>query len=545
MCTRKTATIIIAAVFLVTTAWLWFGVPEIFNSPDESANYWFTQFFSTQSIPDAPQDIAHQNRVHPRSAISIAGKVVPGSFLGLPMFYAFPTKILTALNVGHLVRVITPIVALAGAYMWRRIIKDTFTSDTLADLAAIALLFHPAYWFYSARSMMHNVPFTVLLIVGVYVLTSRPFELRHRSKGEDWSTLDMILAGVAFGSAIAFRTSEVLWIMAVLAGYIAIRYAQKTIQKKQIIILILSLVITYLPVLQLNSGLYGSWHATGYTAEQEIEQEIVVNIESAQESSVALDILFPFGIHERAIIKNVWNYGFWIYPFTSGLALIGVMIAIKTRWNQRPWKDVIIMTLALAAWLAIVYGSWVFNDNPDPSSITIANSYARYWLPLFALASVFTALAIKQMSEAIASAISGKRGAAITYIMAGCLMGTSALTVFAGEDGLISTRNNLFTFHEKQEQVLKEVPVDAIIITDTADKYLWPHRNVVVPLRDESTYMLIADLAESQTLFYFGITFPEKDLDHLKKKRGIIMNPILVMQEETLYHIEVVVANDK
>jgi len=461
------------------------------------------------------------------------------------MFYAFPTKILTALNVGHLVRVITPIVALAGAYMWRRIIKDTFTSDTLADLAAIALLFHPAYWFYSARSMMHNVPFTVLLIVGVYVLTSRPFELRHRSKGEDWSTLDMILAGVAFGSAIAFRTSEVLWIMAVLAGYIAIRYAQKTIQKKQIIILILSLVITYLPVLQLNSGLYGSWHATGYTAEQEIEQEIVVNIESAQESSVALDILFPFGIHERAIIKNVWNYGFWIYPFTSGLALIGVMIAIKTRWNQRPWKDVIIMTLALAAWLAIVYGSWVFNDNPDPSSITIANSYARYWLPLFALASVFTALAIKQMSEAIASAISGKRGAAITYIMAGCLMGTSALTVFAGEDGLISTRNNLFTFHEKQEQVLKEVPVDAIIITDTADKYLWPHRNVVVPLRDESTYMLIADLAESQTLFYFGITFPEKDLDHLKKKRGIIMNPILVMQEETLYHIEVVVANDK
>ena len=43
------------------------------------------------------------------------------------------------------------------------------------------------------------------------------------------------------------------------------------------------------------------------------------------------------------------------------------------------------MSLVVSAWLLVVYGSWWFSDNPDPTAITLGSSYVRYFLPLYIL----------------------------------------------------------------------------------------------------------------------------------------------------------------
>ena len=82
---------------------------------------------------------------------------------------------------------------------------------------------------------------------------------------------------------------------------------------------------------------------------------------------------------------------------------------------------------------------------------------------------------------------------------------------------------------------------ESIIIVDRADKYLWPERQVIVPLRSENTYQHLSDLVVTGPLYYFGITLPESDLNYFQ---STILTPInlkiisvMTIGEESLYLI--------
>ncbi len=176
--------------------------------------------------------------------------------------------------------------------------------------------------------------------------------------------------------------------------------------------------------------------------------------------------------------------------------------------------------------------------------ITIGNSYVRYWIPVFILltpASAYAVLALQNFlaSKNIQGWVKGVVGA-IPVVACIAMALLSLHLVMTGDDGVLHTRSALATFVEKREKILEKTEEDAVVIVDRADKYLWPYRAVIVPLRSEKTYGIIPDLAQSVPLYYFGITLPEQDMKYLQEEilqNTVTVFPVVTVNEETLYAI--------
>jgi len=198
----------------------------------------------------------------------------------------------------------------------------------------------------------------------------------------------------------------------------------------------------------------------------------------------------------------------------------------------------VIVGVVATVWMVVMYGSWRIIDNPDPLAITVGNSHVRYWLPLFVMSSVFAALAFDELWKRLKGSL--------RLVGVGVLVGVvtmNAHTVFAGTDGFIATRAALMTFEQKRAVIVANTESDAIVIVDRADKYVFPYRQVIVPLRSDSTYAILPTLVPMVPVYYFGITFPEKDLNHVNE---VILAPmhlkatlVTTVQEESLYRITV------
>jgi len=80
-------TLVVGIVFLGSLILVPKG--DIFISPDETANAFFSMqlartgsLFSFDAI-----NVAFDDMIHPRSVVSMDGRLLPGSFIGLPVLY--------------------------------------------------------------------------------------------------------------------------------------------------------------------------------------------------------------------------------------------------------------------------------------------------------------------------------------------------------------------------------------------------------------------------------------------------------------------------
>lgn len=531
--------------FFVSTLVLSFGVPQVFNSPDENANWQFaTNFAKTWEIPLAGFDnLDLAGLIHPRSVLVIGDRLVPISFLGLPVVSGLVGRIFGESTI----LLFTPLLAVLALVAWRSIIWRLFEDSILADLAAFFLAVHPAFWYYSGRVMMHNVAFVSLLIFSLWFLIYQPWPRRAKF---DWN---FVGAGLMLGLSIATRASELTWIF-VLALAVWIIY-RSSVSYRQLGYLIIGTLAALVPFALFNQELYGNFLTTGYTAPDLSGQALsaVASVTSSNQFAIIgariWQLIFPFGFHELATLRHVWSYGFVLYPWLSFLAVVGLVIAFFSdrlqavttphlSVNSRLWRQLAVITILLSGYLGLLYGSWNINDNPDPTAVTIANSYARYWLPLFVLSSAFSALAVRFAVRRF-----GHHGWYNLCVGATLLVVfiSSAQIVWGGEDGFISTRSHLREFDYKRSLIIDATESDSIIIVDRADKYLWPERQVIVPLRSEKTYRHLSELVAAAPLYYFGITLPESDLNFLESTvlmpNNLKMTKVLTVGEESLYLI--------
>ena len=517
--------LIVATLFFVSTLWLVVGVPEIFNSPDERTNFVFSSSFAQDFSLSITEDLNPQVNgvIHPRSTVAIQNKILPTSFLGLPIVFG----LVGAVAGQGAILFLTPLLALLAIVTWWKTIKQIFKKGILADLATIFIMIHPAFWLYSGRVMMHNVAFVALLIFATYFIFG--FEKRKW-----WNYLS---SGIFVGLALAFRNAEVIWV-----GLLTLTAAWYIWQKhsvKYAFIFLSSIVLVTIPFLYANYAVFGGLLETGYTVTDTSYafefSEPVEDIQNAPEG--LLGYLFPFGIHELAILRHVYQYGFLLFPWMSLLSFLGIFFTILN-WKKEEdsWKWLFSITSVLAIWLAVVYGSWTFNDNPDISLVTLGNSYVRYWLPLFILASPFAAKGIHQLSQLVPQS---KFQTTLLILPTTIAVVLSFWLVFFSVDGLVPTRNHLFEFAQKREYILSSTENESIIIVDRADKFLFPERRVVVPLRSEQTYAAIPSLEELTSLYYFGITLPLEDIQFLEESLipGMKIELIGTIKEESLYLI--------
>lgn len=528
---------ILLLLFFVSTLTL--SLPfarEVFVSPDENAAYVFAKHFAqTGSLSiSEPLNDGLGGLLHPRSAIGFGEGILPASFIG----FIFILGAIGAVFGEASMYLVTPLLAVITVVLWRDSIRRIFDHELLADAAAFLLLIHPAFWYYSGRVMMHNVAFLTLLVVGLWWCLAQPLaNMFHGRQRMTVRLCDFGIAGAFFGAALIVRTAELIWLTASLAAVFIVYRSVIGWRATMAFAAGFAVMLAFLGVM--NAAVYGSPFVNGYTAQYPYAAVVISDETAAAGVNVSQpNILLPFGFHERVILSNVTNYGFKLYPWMSMLAAVGFVLAFTEHEQRSLWRRFAIFTLILATWFGIVYGSWKIIDNPDPSIISLGNSHVRYWLPLFTLASVFGAKTLVYMlgdRSWLRSVFTG--GIAVLAVL------LSLELVFFGHDGYLPSRAALATFVAKEEDILELTEPESIIIVDRADKYLFPERRVVVPLRSEATYASLPAMLDEAPVYYFGITLPQQDLDYLNdvklKPLGVRIEFIEAMVEESLYRFVV------
>ncbi|TAK03561.1 hypothetical protein EPO34_00140 [Patescibacteria group bacterium] len=512
----------------------------VYVSPDEMSNAFFAHRFAATGTLTAfePLNAGLDDAMHPRSVVAMDGQLAPGGFLGLPALYG---GIMGVLGTWAL-PLITPILAFLAVFAWSAVVSRAF-GRRIGFVSALVLALHPAWLYYTARSLMPNVPFVAFLILSAFAASARP--LARRFPALNGGAADLLVAGSLAGLALAIRPSELLWLVpsAFAAWFVAGRVMP---QGRSAIAFFAGVACVAAPMLALNALTYGSPLSTGYPASSVIAASAAPSAaprawERVQE---VLRPFFPFGIHPRNALRAVLGHGLLLFWWLVPLSIGGAWLSRASRGataRERPARRAYhAFFLVSAAYLAVLYGSWVIHDNPDPDAVSIANSYVRYWLPAFALSTPYVAAASLWLVDRAVTP-QGRRLVAGALAAAGAALALVA-TAFAPGDGLLDARTTLARDAATKAALLSLVEPDAVVIVDRADKLLFPERRVRVPLRDEGTYALMPRLVLRAPLYYFGITLPQTDLEYLNGEKlegtGLRFVPAEPFGEETLYRIE-------
>jgi hypothetical protein len=530
-------------IFFVSLLVLFAGIPDMYNSPDERASAEsINSFIETGSfILSEPENQKFGGVLSPRSMVSVGDSLAPVAFPGLLLTYGFIGKILSF----PLAKFITPLLAVLAILAWKKIL-ESFLSRRAALIGSFLLLLSSGFWFYSARVFMNNVPFLSLCIFGIYFLSCTPFRVANSVTISRF--LNVAFAGFMFGLALLFRASEALWLA--VAGMVFAVFFFRQIAWKKLALFLIAVAIGFAPFFLWNSIVFGHPLKIGYATaplvsfESGAESLLSDIVDAVPSLNISLfDALFPFGFHPRLAWKNFADYQLGITWWMTALSVLGLpflLFSKKRKENQtRVLRAVLVSTMLAGTYLTFFYGSWKIVDNPDPWSVTLANSYVRYWLPIYLAGTIPSALFIEWFAGKARTLFAQRIVVGVILLAVGVL---SVRTVFFHpDDGLMKTRQVLGESIAIRNEIVRMTEEDSVIIVDRADKILFPVRRVVTPLRSEETYASIPLLISNHPLYYFGITLPESDFEYLREvvlePRGILISPIKTIFDETLYKL--------
>jgi hypothetical protein len=546
---------LLALVFFVSTAAFNYYTqsPDYvkFLSPDETANYFFARQYaeSGQLSVFEPANLVAEEIVHPRSVRSDHGWLKPVSFLGIILVYG---QIGAVLGVG-VIPYLSPFFASLGILFFYAFVRRLFGRQT-ALISAFLLASFPVYFFYTARSMFHNILFTVFLLAGTYFLSiAMPaksaaevsFWRWQLNKGAWPSFLWSFLAGLMFGGAVGARSSELLWLAPVL--FIAWLFYARRFGVTRLVLAVAGIVLALLPIFYWNQILYSSPFYGGYgemnksitelsqAGGQFIQSTISGSFSRYQAlSDTVLKNIFYFGYQPYQSLRMFFYYVVKMFPALCLLTFFGLLIFLF-RVFRRPKRGAYLYLfswLILSLILVFYYGSWRFNDNPDPRRFTIGNSYTRYWLPMYLMALPLAALAISSFSRWFASLFKFKTGddgrifarsfltgGLMVFLSAAWVFNTSMFTFFGSEEGLATLYHNHIVDRENAQIILAATEPEAIIVTQYHDKQLFPERKVVnALLTNEAVNNSLGQLLSLYPIYYFNFSFPEKDFQYLNER---------------------------
>lgn len=491
------ALFILGVLFFFIYSFLPFIAGEIFNSPDANANFVFTKNLVERGDLKIfePLNRIAGNIVHPRSANVSGAFIVPGSFLGLILIYGFLAKLAGIIIAPYL----TPLFSVFGALFFYGIVRRVFNSQ-IAFISSLLMLIHPSFWYYASRTMIPNVLFISLLLGGFY------FVLKIKGKNK-W--YNYFLGGVLFGLALSVRMSEIVWLGLTLL--ILIIAYHKNIHWKYFILGCLVLIIALTPVFYFQYTTYGNPFLTGYS---NLDSELAG--ETVNQAGI-LNIIFPFGVEIKPILKNSFNYLvniFWWFALAAVLGL-GFFIYYYRDWAKRQ-KLFFWLSLFISVWLLIYYGSWIFHDNPDPNKITIGTSYVRYWLPIYILSLPFVSFFIVKGSKLLR--YKKTQILAMVILILFLIYPSAQLVLWQTEESLVNVGQNLLEYREIKEQILEYTEDDSIIIASYMDKVLFPERRVIHNIVDKHIQENLPAVLEKSPVYVYSL-FPPRDIEFLNNKR--------------------------
>ncbi len=569
--------ILVAAVFFSGTAFYNAQVRSSefmkWGSPDENANYVFAKKYGqTGEIKIFEKyNLYAEDIIHPRSTRSDHGNIKPVSFLGIILIYGGLVR-----SWGYqMLPFLTPVFASLGIIFFYLLVKELFGRRN-ALISAFLLASFPVYIYYTTRSMFHNVLFVSLFITGLYFLVKMTswedpslkqrflsfFDPGWRNKVKGW--LAAAAGGGAMGLALSVRTSEALWLLPLLFVLWIFNIKKTGITK--LVIAGSVCLLALLPTAYWNQILYGSPINGGYP---EMNRSIhtladsggrlmsnTVQGELSMFSSVfhkITDTVFYFGFDPAGSWQAFKDYFLKMFPGLAASAFLGLMLFLQF-WHRRGKKFWVFFLgyLIVSVILVFYYGSWKFYDNPDQTSVTIGNSYTRYWLPVYLgaipLAGFFLIkfsrglFPVREKSirvykqkdprnlqdcfrEAKKDNLFSLRTSIVVnsirvLIVAGFIFFSLNFVLYGSEEGLIYTAQRSRANKEIFQEVLANTERDAVVVTQYHDKLLFPERKVVYGLfNDPNMIERYSRIAERLPLYYFNFSFSDEDLEYLNSRR--------------------------
>ena len=488
-----------------------------FNSPDETANYFFAGRFASETslqFYDPANDTA-DGLVSPRSMRVVLGKTVPAGFIGLPILYGLVAK---AFGTG-IIPFLTPFLAVVAIIFFYLLVKSVFDRNIAFVSSLLAFIF-PGWWYYSAKGLMPNVAFVSFLIISLYFFL-RSLDSKKLSH--------YLLFSVFLSFSLMVRTSEFIWIAVLLLAIVLLNL--KKINWRYLITAFAVFLIVFSPIFFFNQANYGSPFSLGYSLNLELENKNLIG----QSLTLAEKMVLPFGFHPKTALANFYDYTFGLFPVWSGFLLFGFLfsaIFLLATWKQavlseeRKKKLLLYLGLFLliSAYLAVYYGSWNFHDNPDPEAVTIGTSYVRYWLPLYLFSLPFLGFAFSYHLKKykLPSLVLG----GLVFLV---LSASSWNLVMEGkEEGIFRVRQNLIEYRQIADRVFAVTEPYSIIIAGRLDKAFFPGRRVIFKLNTETDYARIRELIEiGWPIYLFDFTLPQEGLDSINSRNFLPHNLVL------------------
>ncbi len=488
-----------------------FFAPRLFNSPDENANFAFIEQFAKHTslrLPHAYDYTEWSSYIHPRSTFADFGNyILPVGFWGIMVMYGMLAKLIGVSSVVYATPLFTIVLAWSLYFIWKKIFDER-----TAFFAALLLLIHPVVWYYSARSLLPNMPFVSFLGIGAFFLFIAPISA-HIKKYNLWWVDDLI--GISFIlRALLIRPNESIWVIG--AMLIAVFACRKYILLKRLVLWAAASIIFFCVFLFVNNLLYSS--ATGGYV-----------VSNSLPVAAWYSWILPFGFHPIYILNAGYVYFVKMYWWLVLPSLIGILFFISNyvSGSARPRKIAqsekagpalgeggagvvyFFIFVFISLFLFVYYGS-----NPDISFSlkTIGVAYSRYWLPIHILSLPFIFIGFRKLAESHNTA--KLFGVFPEIYLASALLLAPPL-VFSGIDGLRAVRGQLTYMEQVKSDVLENSPKDAIIVTDREDKFFWPDRAVMVRFYDPAIGKAISGLlVKGFKVYYFT---PRGDEEKMKK----------------------------
>jgi hypothetical protein len=501
-----------------------------FLSPDENANYVFSDLYRKEKslIIFEPYNIIAEDLLRPRSYLAHDGLLKPVSFLGIIVIYGSIASVFGSVVIPFL----TPFFAALALFFYYLLIRKLFGNRNA--LVSFFLLFSfPVFFYYSVRSMFHNVLFLSFLVISLYFLVvllekkSPNFKELGRKYYKSLFKFDFLfssLAGFFMGLAIAVRTSELIWLAP--AGLLFLLMRIKRFSFFRLVIFFSFVFLALLPFLYYNQLLYDSPFYGGYYEMNKSISEIGQASGGMFKSFFSghfsdfknltksvFNTVFYFGFHPKQSFLMFYNYVIKMFWYIFWPAVIGaIYLALFKKGFYRKMWPYILSWLTLSLILVLYYGSWTFVDNPDPGRITIGNSYTRYWLPIYIGLIPFVSSFILIFTRI-------KKYLSISLLLV--IMIISFNFVWRGsEEGLNKYLDNLIVAQAEMKKIESLSEENAVIITEYHDKFIFPERKVIVGRFDNNQMnRFYYNLSGHLPVYYYNFSLPEKDIEYLNNRR--------------------------
>ncbi len=490
-------------LFLVGTSALSHRLQSFTNSPDEMvARAFIHAYATTGSLRIPAPDIAIQEGLAPRS-VSIDGDAyVPATFYGLLVLYGGFAAVMGE----QVLWIVTPLLVSIACLAFYGLLQRMW-GERIAMTSVLLFCLHPAVWYYTARGLYPNMVVLSLVLIGLWCIVAEPVAVWWRSV---WARVLSQGIGMALLALAAWvRPIEMVWVALLLIAAACVTRAWKDpvlLWTWTVMVVGGLIVLVTVPSL----GALG-----GYVV---------------PEMSV-WQTFFPFGIHPRLILHNVWTVGVGVLGFI-GVVTIGVSVLVaarfvRTRALLRTARGRYIAVTAAWIWYPVVlYGSWAVQDNPTAGLVTIGTSYLRYWLPVFVATLPLIAYALWRVFERYRS-----EG---TRYMAGIWMGffvlwcaASVISGVFGSDGIAAVLRERDAVRAIQTRVLERVPEASVMLVDKWDKHFWPSRTVTRVRKPLPT-----------DVWFFGLVLRDDEAVGMARTMEGRVIEVQRFGSHALYHIE-------